>query len=39
MSLSLVAQARGDVAKIWPTGFEHWDGRTERRRADLGDKS
>ncbi len=32
LSLALVVQARGNVAKIWPAGFERWDG-SERRRA------
>jgi multisubunit Na+/H+ antiporter MnhB subunit len=34
LSLALVVQARGNVAKIWPAGFERWDGRTERRRTN-----
>ena len=33
LSLALVVRAGGNVAKIWPAGFERWDGRTERRRA------
>lgn len=33
LSLALVIRARGNVAKIWPAGFERWDGRTERRRV------
>lgn len=32
LSLALVVQARGNVAKIWPAGCERWGGRTERRR-------
>jgi len=32
LSLALVIRARGNVAKIWPAGFERWDG-SERRRG------
>lgn len=33
LSLALVVRARGNVAKIWPPGFERWDARAERRRV------
>lgn len=34
LSPALVVHARGNVARIWPAGFERWDGRTERRRTN-----